>query len=74
MVDFVEHQAAQLRWRGSSNQKIHFLSDTYRHLRDLSDDKTHIELLVSPDEFTTTGVWPERFLKQMVDVLSGAQS
>ena len=70
---FVRDLAAPLRWRGSRNQQIHFLSEAYRHLEDSSDDMSRIEFLVSQNEFTTTGVWPEDFLQQVILALSGNQ-
>lgn len=46
-----------LRWRGSSNQVVHFLSDRYRdHLK---EEAREIELLFHPDGSITTYGYPD---------------
>lgn len=48
---------ANLPWRGSRNQQVHFLSDAYRHLAKWADEEgREIELIVRPDGFLSTGI------------------
>ena len=59
---FIEAKAEPLRWRGSSNQKIHWLSGAYEDLRGHDDRISDVELITSDDAFTATGIWPPGFL------------
>ena len=57
--------AANYRWRGSSNQRVHFLSDAYRDLEDDGNETGHVEMLIQQAGYATTGVWPPGFLEQL---------
>lgn len=68
---YVREQACNLLWRGSRNQRVHFLSGTYQHLAGQVDLlPAEVEFSVGGDGFTTTGTWPEGFLKRLKEVLS----
>ena len=45
---FVESLGGEFRWRGSSNQRIHFLSPRYTHLAALPDVGAGVEVHVGP--------------------------
>jgi anaerobic ribonucleoside-triphosphate reductase activating protein len=68
---YVREQAASLLWRGSRNQRIHFLSETYQHLAEQVDElPAEVELSVGQGSFTTTGTWPEGFLERLEEILN----
>jgi anaerobic ribonucleoside-triphosphate reductase activating protein len=67
---FVQAKAANLLWRGSRNQRIHFLSDTYRHLAEQVDqDPAQVEFAIDQECFLTTGTWPQGFLERLKEIL-----
>ena len=67
---FVHEQAAPLRWRGSRNQRIHYLTDTLPRASAASDEVASVEFVLDRNGFTATGIWPPRFLEQVEEVLS----
>jgi len=63
---YVREQAANLLWRGSRNQRLHFLSDVYGHLADQADYRpAEVEFSVGESRFTTSGTWPEGFIERL---------
>lgn len=68
---YLQEQATRaLRWRGSGNQRIHFLSDTYRPLAESIDSHAaDMEFSVNVDGFTTTGTWPQGFLERLTEIM-----
>lgn len=67
---YVIEEAANLLWRGSKNQRIHFLSERYREWGDRPDfEATQVEFSVGDKEFVTTGVWPDELLERLKDLL-----
>ena len=67
---YVREKAANLLWRGSSNQRAHFLTDTYRHFVAVVDrSPAEVEFVIGSDGFTTIGVWPEGFLQRLREAL-----
>lgn len=67
---FVRDKARHLLWRGSSNQRVHFLTETYRYLaQDVDDGPAQVEFAISREEFLTTGTWPQGFLERLREVL-----
>lgn len=75
---YVREKAANLLWRGSSNQRVHFPTDAYRHLKPVPQQVeasgvdshiTEVEFAVGNKGFTTTGIWPEGFLQRLSEVL-----
>lgn len=68
---YVREQAANLLWRGSRNQRIHFLSETYQYLAEQVDQlPAEVEFSVSQGGFITTGTWPEGFLERLEEILT----
>lgn len=67
---FVQRLAANLMWRGSRNQRVHFLTDAYRHLaEEVNASSSSIELIVGSEHFTATGVWFDGFLHRLKEAL-----
>jgi anaerobic ribonucleoside-triphosphate reductase activating protein len=67
---YLQEQSAMLRWRGSKNQRVHFLTDAYRHLRNEDEEKqTEVEFSVGSSGFVTSGIWPPGFLEKLEEVL-----
>ncbi len=67
---YIYEQASSVKWRGSHNQRIHFLSDTYRHLEaTIEQTPADVEFTIQNDGFNTSGVWPEGFLERLKEVL-----
>jgi anaerobic ribonucleoside-triphosphate reductase activating protein len=63
---YVHDKATPLLWRGSSNQRVHFLTDTYRRLAEQVKSQTAaVEFTVGSKGFTTSGTWPEGFLQRL---------
>ena len=60
-------QHVTLRWRGSANQKVHFLSDRYVHLRSTVDQTVvTIDINIGADgRFGWVGIPPEGFRRQI---------
>ncbi|MFC1596922.1 4Fe-4S single cluster domain-containing protein [Planctomycetota bacterium] len=67
---YVRHEAANLLWRGSTNQRVHFLTDAYKHLAEEMESRGGgVEFTVRCDQFTVTGNWPKGFLQRLEKVL-----
>jgi anaerobic ribonucleoside-triphosphate reductase activating protein len=67
---FVRDRAANLLWRGSSNQRVHFLTDTYRHLAaQVGHGPAQVEFTIGREEFLTTGTWPQGLLERLHQIL-----
>ena len=65
-----EHSGA-LPWRGSANQRVHFLTDRYRHLAaSLQRPGRSVEFIVGRDGFVTTGVFDEAFIERLTRVMA----
>lgn len=60
---YQRHQHANLLWRGSRNQRVHFLSDRYAHLRNMVDRPTvSIDVTIEVDgSFSWAGIPPQGF-------------
>jgi anaerobic ribonucleoside-triphosphate reductase activating protein len=65
---YVREKAAILRWRGSSNQRVHFLTGAYRSLCPEARE-AEMELRVGAGTLTATGVWPEGFVERLTRLL-----
>lgn len=65
---FEVDKQAFLPWRGSSNQVVHFLTERYHHmaaaLRQRSKE-SEIELVVSADGYTATGIISQAILNEL---------
>lgn len=66
---YLREQAASLRWRGSRNQRVHFLSERYRHLAGEVAAAGEIELTVGEGSVTASGAWPPGFIERVMEVL-----
>jgi len=67
---YIKEKAANLLWRGSNNQKVHFLSDTYKHIADrIVHEQGEVEFTISKNGFLTTGSWPQGFLENLKNKL-----
>lgn len=68
---FIESKAANLKWRGSDNQQIHYLTDRYQHLLgECEPPKASVEMIISQGELVTTGNWPPGFVEALERELS----
>ena len=58
---YVESQKSVLLWRGSLNQKVHFLSDHYKHLKKKVFEKAHkeVELCIGHHNMSMTGFYDQ---------------
>ncbi len=59
-------------WKGSANQKIHFLSPKYRHLRAYANSsfERKIEAVIGPDQtLEFTGIPPRGFIQRLEGTL-----
>ena len=67
---YVRDKAANLLWRGSTNQRVHFLTQTYQHLAGrVGQCGAEMELSIDREGFTATGSWPQGFLERLEEVL-----
>ena len=69
---FIKSQAASLPWRGSRNQKVRFLTETYRHLKkDVNSEERQIELVAGDDRWVMSGTWEDEFRKKLEKRITG---
>jgi anaerobic ribonucleoside-triphosphate reductase activating protein len=68
-----QKEAANLRWRGSRNQRIHYLTPAYCALAD-TEGPAEVEFAVGNQGFTTTGTWPPGFLERLQQVLAAKKT
>ena len=62
---------ANLPWRGSTNQRIHFLTDTYAHLAgEVNQERKDVELIIGVNTLVATGIFDVEFLNQLERVLN----
>lgn len=67
---YVSEQATGLRWRGSRNQQVHFLTERYRALAATIDEEpAEVELTLTDAQFSATGIWPPGFLERLKELL-----
>lgn len=65
---FELEKAAPLRWRGSHNQRLHFLTDRYSsYATDTST--TEVELVMTSGGVMATGFWPANFLERLTEIM-----
>lgn len=68
---YVEARAASILWRGSTNQRVHFLTPTYRHLEaDIDGAPAQVEISLGDAQFSATGTWPNGFVETLTSVLN----
>jgi anaerobic ribonucleoside-triphosphate reductase activating protein len=62
---------ANLPLRGSSNQRVHFLTNTYAHLaRKVERERKDVEIIIGANTFVATGIFDVEFLNQLERVLN----
>jgi anaerobic ribonucleoside-triphosphate reductase activating protein len=68
---YQEQRKAHLRWRGSSNQKVYFLTDRYsRYQPDIDTSIIEMELVFGKDEVIVTGMLQHTILDRLTDLAS----
>lgn len=69
---FIQALSSPLRWRGSTNQQLHFLSTRYAaYAHNQSASGAAVELFLGENGLATTGIWPKDFLKHLKEKLEG---
>ena len=64
--EYLEAQAANLLWRGSQNQQVHFLTEKYAEFRSKIDDyHRDFELFIRDGKLILTGDPPVEVLKEI---------
>jgi len=67
---YIQAQTAPLRWRGSANQQLHFLST--RYAADAASQPApaaEVELSLDATGLAVTGFWPEELLRRLKQIL-----
>ncbi|XVU22792.1 4Fe-4S single cluster domain-containing protein [Actinoplanes sp. CA-054009] len=65
---FLAHRQAALRWRGSANQRLHFLTDRHAGLRGAADLSAGLQIEVAADETVRwLGVPPVAGFRQWIE-------
>lgn len=63
---YMPEQAGYALWRGSRNQKVHFLTDRYADRRGLVESEcADAEFSVDAMGLTATGIWPDGLLERL---------
>ena len=68
-VKFQEKNKANLLWRGSNNQNVHFLTDRYSEYKSMIDSGGEIELIVGNNKITYTGILHDEIIKKLNDLI-----
>jgi anaerobic ribonucleoside-triphosphate reductase activating protein len=66
---YMKNKKENLLWRGSKNQKVHFLTDRYRSYESATEDCKEIELFVGNDTITFTGILDDDIIRSLQNVL-----
>jgi len=66
---FQQKNKANLLWRGSNNQHVHFLTEKYKEYEKLINSGGEIELIIGNDEITYTGMLQDEIIKKMNDLM-----
>ncbi len=66
---FLQKYKANLLWRGSNNQNVHFLTDRYNEYKSKIDSGGEIELIVGNDNITYTGILQDEIIKKLNDLI-----
>ncbi len=65
-----QSRKANLLWRGSSNQKVHFLSDVYSDYESkVGAPRTEMELVIGESGVTYTGILQQKIMARLEKVL-----
>lgn len=63
---YEEDKKASLLWRGSKNQKVHFLTKRYNKYQSIINRKIkEIELIIGKVDTVFTGFWENSFMKKL---------
>ncbi len=63
---YIEEKKAPLIWRGSRNQRVHFLTDRYLHLKPLAEEETmEAEIQIGKDELFITGIFDRKIWESL---------
>lgn len=63
-------QQANLPWRGSRNQQVHFLTDVYRHLEgQVNQPGGEVEFIIGREGFVSTGIFNQEFVRRLEKIL-----
>ncbi|BCM94139.1 hypothetical protein IAD21_06042 [Abditibacteriota bacterium] len=69
---YVAAQRGQLPWRGSDNQRVHFLGETYTSLEPMvTQPGRTIEFIVGKEHFVSTGIFDPEFVQTLEKTLAG---
>jgi anaerobic ribonucleoside-triphosphate reductase activating protein len=67
---YLREQAANLLWRGSRNQRVHFLTERYRHLAEqVNDSPAEVEFCVGTQGYVASGNLPKELLRRLNEAL-----
>lgn len=67
---FIKANAASLLWRGSSNQRLLFLSERYARLNnELPGSPCQVEFSIGSSGYETSGIWPEGLQERIEYIL-----
>jgi anaerobic ribonucleoside-triphosphate reductase activating protein len=63
-------QQVDLHWRGSANQRVHFLSSAYKDLaEEVNHKQRETELIIKENGFISTGILDVKFLNRLEEIL-----
>ena len=63
---FIKEKKSDLLWRGSSNQKVHFLSEIYSRYKPMvQNNLSEMEILIGQDNLVFTGMLQEKIIKKL---------
>lgn len=69
---FEQASAGPLLWRGSDNQRVHFLTERYAAWAGRTTVRcAQMEVTVGPRQFTSAGIWPEGLVEEIQHALRG---
>lgn len=66
---YQQENTANLLWRGSRNQNVHFLTDRYNDYKQQVNSGGEIELIIGNDKITYTGILQDEILKKLHDMI-----
>lgn len=63
---YIQKESANLLWRGSRNQRVHFLTERYRHFEEIIDTApAETEFIISDEGFLTIGTFPMELINKL---------
>ena len=72
---YLESEQAPLLWRGSRNQRVHFLTPRYRHLKPMveKENRRHVEVITGKNSVAVTGIFPLEFWNRLRQKLKNSK-